>query len=81
MQCSEKKDIKIFCEVIAECVFRHRSGSRKRGNAWQNVVTTLSPVEGFRKIGRTVRDMVAYLIRKFSARNNTEKKLPDQCHE
>ena len=57
MQCSEKKDIKIFCEVITECVFRHRSGSRKRGNPWQNVVTALSPVEGFRKIGRTVRGL------------------------
>ena len=81
MQCSEKKDIKIFCEVIAECVFRHRSGSRKRENAWQNVVTALNAVEGFVKIGRAVRDMVAHLIRKVSARNNTEKKLPDQYPE
>ena len=81
MQCLEKRDIKMFCKVIAESVFRHRSGSRRRGNAWQNVATALNAVEDFVEINRAVRDMVAHLIRKFSARNNTEKKLSDQCDE
>ena len=33
MQLLEEKDIKMLCNVVAEGVLEHKSGSRERGNA------------------------------------------------
>ena len=40
MQWTDEKDILMFRENIGEGSFDHKSGSRERGTAWQNVATT-----------------------------------------
>ena len=52
------------------------SGSRQRGTSWQNVATTA--IVGFLLTARAVRDKVTNLLKKFSAQNNSEKKLPGE---
>ena len=65
----------MFHEVVGEGVFNHKSGSRERGNSWQNVATTLNAIDGFLFTARAVRDRVINLLQKFSAQNNSEKQL------
>ena len=71
----DKKDILMFREVIGEGVFNHKSGNCERGTSWQNVATTLNAINGFFLAARAVRDRVTSLLKKFSAQNNSEKKL------
>ena len=81
MQWSEEKGMKMLREVIAEGVFQYKSGSRERGNAWRYVVTTPNAFEGLVITGRTVRDRLTHVIRKFSSRINAEKNLLGQGGE
>ena len=81
MHWTTEKDVLMFREVIGEGVFNHKSGSRERGNAWQNVATSLNKLDGFVLTARAVRDRVTTLIKKFSAQNNKEKKLSGEGGE
>ena len=75
MQWTDEKDILMFRENIGEGVFDHKSGSRERGTAWQNVAANLNAHDGFLLTDRVARDRVTNLLKKFSAQNNSEKKL------
>ena len=75
MQWTDEKDILMFRENIGEGVFDHKSGSRERGTAWQNVAANLNALDGFLLTARVVRDRVTNLLKKISVQNNSEKKL------
>ena len=75
MQWTDEKDILMFRENIGEGVFDHKSGSRERGTAWQNVAANLNALDGFLLTARVVRDGVTNLLKKISVQNNSEKKL------
>ena len=74
MQWTDEKDMSVFCEVIGEGVFNHKSGIHECGTSWQKVATTLNAIYGFLLTARAFRDTVTNLFKKFSDQNNSEKK-------
>ena len=81
MHWNETKDISLFKEVISEGVFSQKSGSRERGQSWQNVATILNLLDGFDVTSRSVRDRVTYSLKKFSAKNNSDVKATGEAGE
>ena len=65
----------MFCEVIGEKNFDHKSGSRDRVTSLQNVDASLDAIDGILLIATAFRDRVANLLKNFSAQLNSEKKL------
>ena len=78
MQWTDEKDILKFCEVIEEGAFDHKSKSCEGRTSWQNVTTTLNAIDGFLLTSRAVRDRATNLLKRFSAKNNSEE---NNCQE
>ena len=75
MEWTDQKDILMFCEVIGEKNFDHKSGSRDRVTSLQNVDASLDAIDGILLIATAFRDRVAKRVKNFSAQLNSEKKL------
>ena len=78
MHWTDEKDVLMFCEVIEEGAFDHKSKSREGRTSWQNVTTTLNAIDGFLLTYRAVTDRATNLLKRFSAKNISEK---SNCQE
>ena len=74
MHWTEEKDLLMMREMAAKGVFNHRSGSRERGQVWQNIATSLNAYEEFLVTARAVRDRFTTLMKKYQAQTNADLK-------
>ena len=65
MQWTEEKEVLLMREVIGKDVLVHKAGSQERGQGWQSVADTLNSIEEFILSGRSVRDKIMAIIKKY----------------
>ena len=61
-------------EELGKNVFVHKPGSQERGQGWQNVEDALNSVEELHVTGRSIRDCIMNLIKKYRVKINKEKR-------
>ena len=73
MQWNDDKDVLLMREVLGKSVLILKPGSQERGQAWQRVADELNALDRFHLTGRTVRDRIMTLIKKFKVKISKDK--------
>ena len=66
MQWNEERDILLLREMAGSGIFLKKSGSRERGNSWQNIAKNLNAYNDFIVTLRAVRDRFPNIMRLFT---------------
>ena len=72
MQWNEERDILLLREMAASGIFLKKSGSRERGNSWQNIAKNLNAHNDFIVTLRAVRDRFPNIMRKYKSKARKE---------
>ena len=72
MQSNEEKDFLWMKEMASLGVFQHKSGSRKKGQVWQQIATNLSGYPNFSVTLRAVGECFTTIIRQYRAKIRKE---------
>ena len=81
MQWNSDKDIMMMREVAALGVLAQKSGSKERGQLWQQVADALNENDDFYLTGRAVGDRLSTIMKKHRIQMNKEKKLSGEGGE
>ena len=68
-------------EVAALGVLTHKSGSKERGQIWQQVAENLNQNDEFYVANRAVRDRLSTIMKKYRVLINKDKKLSGEGGE
>ena len=72
MQRNEEKDLLLMREMVSLGVFQHKSGSKERGQVWQQITTNLNGYPNFSVTLRAVRERFTTIMRKYKAKIKKE---------
>ena len=75
MQWNNDRDIMLMREVAALGVLTQKSGSKERGQLWQQVADALNENDNFYATARGVRDRLSTIMKKHRIQMNKAKKL------
>ena len=67
MQWNEEKEVFMFREMAGKGIFDYKSGSRERGNLWQEIAYNLNNYEGFSVTARAIRDRFTSVMKKYKS--------------
>ena len=81
MQWNNDRDVMMMREVTALGVLVHKSGSKERGQLWQQVADSLNENEEIYVTARGVRDRLMTIMKKHRIHMNKEKKLSGEGGE
>ena len=74
MSWNEMKDVQLCREVLVVEPYKHKKGSRERGQLWTTISDNLNNIPGFTVTARAVRERLQTLEVKFKRNNNIEIK-------
>jgi len=79
MHWTDETDVIVMREMAARGVFDYKSGSRERGNAWQEVATAVNTEhsEHFNVTMRGVRDRFTTNMKKYKAKVRNEIEMSE----
>ena len=72
MQWNEEKDLILMGEMASLGVFQHKSGSREKGQVWQQIATNLNGYPNFSETPCAVRERFTTIMRKYKAKIRKE---------
>lgn len=72
IQSNEEKDFLSMREMASLGVFKHKSGSRKKGQVWQQIATNLSGYPNFSVTLHAVKERFTTIIRQYRAKIRKE---------
>ena len=75
MQWNEEKDLLLMREMASLGVFQHKSGSRERGQVWQQIATNLNGYPNFFVTLRAVRERFTTIIENIKLKSEKKFKL------